>query len=46
VDPDRLTQGLLAFDRSIFVEQACELAAISCLQITRKGQNHASQDDK
>jgi glycosyltransferase involved in cell wall biosynthesis len=40
VDPDQLTQGLLAFDRSIFMEQACELAAIACLKMTRKGQNH------
>jgi glycosyltransferase involved in cell wall biosynthesis len=40
VDPDQLTQGLFAFDRSIFVEQACELAAIASLQMTQKGQNH------
>ncbi len=39
VDPDQLTKGLLAFDRSIFVERACELAAIACLQISRKGQS-------
>jgi glycosyltransferase involved in cell wall biosynthesis len=40
VDPDQLTQGLLAFDRSIFMEQACELAAVACLKMTQKGQNH------
>jgi tetratricopeptide (TPR) repeat protein len=40
VDPDQPTRGLLAFDRSIFVEKACELAAFACLQITRKGQYH------
>lgn len=40
VDPDQLTGGLLAFDRSIFEEKACELAACACLQITRKGQYH------
>jgi glycosyltransferase involved in cell wall biosynthesis len=40
VDPDQLTQGFFAFDRSIFVEQACELAAIASLQMTQKGQNH------
>ena len=40
VDPDQLTQGLLAFDRSIFMEQASELAAIACLKMTQKDQNH------
>jgi glycosyltransferase involved in cell wall biosynthesis len=41
VDPDQLTGGLLGFDRSIFEEKACELAAFACLQIARKGQYHA-----
>lgn len=40
VDPDQLTRGLLAFDRSIFAEKACELAAVACLQITRQGRCH------
>jgi tetratricopeptide (TPR) repeat protein len=40
VDPDQLTRGLLAYDRSIFEEKACELAAIARLQIARKGQYH------
>jgi glycosyltransferase involved in cell wall biosynthesis len=38
VDPDQLTPGLLAFDRGIFDEKACELMALAGLQIARKGQ--------
>jgi tetratricopeptide (TPR) repeat protein len=40
VDADQLTPGLLAFDRSIFAEKACELAATACLQIAGKGHYH------
>jgi tetratricopeptide (TPR) repeat protein len=36
VDPDRLTDGLLAFDRSIFREKACEMAAVACLRLGRR----------
>jgi glycosyltransferase involved in cell wall biosynthesis len=36
VDPDELTRGLLAFDRSIFEEKARELAAFAGLQIAEK----------
>jgi tetratricopeptide (TPR) repeat protein len=38
VDADQLSPGLLAFDRSIFDEKACELMALAGLQIARKGQ--------
>src|SRR5208337_843015 len=31
IDPDALQEGLLAFDRRIFREKACELAALACL---------------
>ncbi|MCX5512540.1 hypothetical protein C3941_04405 [Kaistia algarum] len=33
VDPDALGDGLLAFDRAIFGEKACELAALACFQL-------------
>jgi hypothetical protein len=36
LDPDQLTDGLLAFDRSIFREKACELAALACLRLRRR----------
>jgi tetratricopeptide (TPR) repeat protein len=36
VNPDHLTDGLLAFDRSIFCEKACELAALACLRAGRR----------
>lgn len=36
VDPDSLTGGLLAFDRRIFGEKACELAALACLRLGRR----------
>ncbi len=31
IDPDSLYDGMLAFDRGIFREHACELAALGCL---------------
>ena len=36
IDPDGLTDGLLAFDRGIFREKACELAALACLRLGRR----------
>jgi glycosyltransferase involved in cell wall biosynthesis len=36
VDPDKLRDGLLAFDRGIFREKACELAALACLRLGRR----------
>jgi tetratricopeptide (TPR) repeat protein len=36
IDPDGLGDGLLAFDRSIFGERACELAALACLRLGRR----------
>jgi tetratricopeptide (TPR) repeat protein len=36
VDPDHLTEELLAFDRGIFREKACELAAVACLRLGRR----------
>ena len=33
IDPERLVDGLLAFDCSIFKEKACELAALACLRM-------------
>jgi tetratricopeptide (TPR) repeat protein len=36
IDPDSLGDGLLAFDRSIFGEKACELAALACLRLGRR----------
>lgn len=36
IDPDSLTDGLLAFDRRIFEEKASELAALACLRLGRR----------
>ena len=36
IDPDSLTDELLAFDRTIFREKACELAALACLRLGRR----------
>ena len=36
IDPERLVDGLLAFDSSIFKEKACELAALACLRMGRR----------
>lgn len=36
VDPDDLNDGLLAFDRAIFGEKACEIAALACLRLGRR----------
>jgi predicted Zn-dependent protease len=36
IDPERLVDGLLAFDSSIFKEKACELAALACLRLGRR----------
>jgi tetratricopeptide (TPR) repeat protein len=36
LDPDGLTDELLAFDRSIFREKGCELAALACLRLGRR----------
>lgn len=36
LDPDRLTDELLAFDRRIFRDKACELAALACLRLGRR----------
>ncbi len=36
VDPDALDGGLLAFERAIFGEKACELAALACLRLGRR----------
>lgn len=38
LDPDRLVTEMLAFDRRIFEEQACELAAVACLKLGRRGE--------
>lgn len=35
IDPDALTVRMLAFDRRIFEEQACELAAVAALRLGR-----------
>lgn len=35
IDPDALTARMLAFDRRIFEEQACELAAVAALRLGR-----------
>ena len=35
IDPDALTARMLAFDRRIFEEQACELAAVATLRLGR-----------
>ncbi|MBK1870567.1 glycosyltransferase [Aestuariivirga sp. YIM B02566] len=36
IDPDALTARMLAFDRRIFEEQACELAAVAALRLGRQ----------
>ena len=36
IDPESLGDGLLAFDRSIFGEKACELAALASLRLGRR----------
>lgn len=36
IDPDELNTGLLAFDRGIFREKACELGALACLRLGRR----------
>jgi tetratricopeptide (TPR) repeat protein len=36
IDPDDLNDGLLAFDRAIFGEKACEIAALACLRLGRR----------
>ncbi len=36
VDPDTLQDGLLAFDRRIFGDKACELAALACLRLGQR----------
>lgn len=36
IDPDDLDGGLLAFEKAIFREKACELAALACLQLGRR----------
>jgi glycosyl transferase family 2/tetratricopeptide repeat protein len=35
-DPDLLTDELLAFDRRIFRDKGCELAALACLRLGRR----------
>ncbi|MBP0581851.1 glycosyltransferase [Labrys sp. LIt4] len=35
IDPDRLPDGWLAFDRALFADKACELAALACLDLGR-----------
>ncbi|MGO4338274.1 glycosyltransferase [Labrys sp. KB_33_2] len=35
IDPDRLPDGWLAFDRALFTDKACELAALACLDLQR-----------
>ena len=36
IEPDDLDGGLLAFDRAIFREKACELAALASLRLGRR----------
>jgi tetratricopeptide (TPR) repeat protein len=36
VNPDDLNDGLLAFDKAIFGEKACEIAALACLRLGRR----------
>ncbi|OCC03641.1 hypothetical protein BA190_18110 [Labrys sp. WJW] len=36
IDPDGLLDGVLAFDRRIFLDMACELAALACLRLGRR----------
>ncbi|MDQ0392011.1 glycosyltransferase family 2 protein [Labrys monachus] len=36
IDPEDLCDGLLAYDRAIFREKACELAALACLRLGRR----------
>ena len=36
IDPDGLVDGVLAFDRRIFLDIACELAAVACLRLGRR----------
>jgi tetratricopeptide (TPR) repeat protein len=38
IDPDALTARMLAFDRRIFEEQACELAAVAALRLGRRAE--------
>jgi glycosyltransferase involved in cell wall biosynthesis len=38
IDPAGLSDGLLAFDSSIFADKACELAALACLQLGRRAE--------
>jgi len=38
IDPDQLNDGLLAFDRQIFRDQACELAALASLRLNRRSE--------
>lgn len=38
IDPDALTARMLAFDRRIFEEHACELAAVAALRLGRHAQ--------
>lgn len=35
IDPDQLPIGWLAFDRALFTDKACELAALACLELQR-----------
>jgi tetratricopeptide (TPR) repeat protein len=37
-DPDSLSDGLLAFDRGIFADKACELAALASLRLGRRAE--------
>lgn len=35
IDPDGLPDGWLAFDRALFGDKACDLAALACLELNR-----------